>query len=79
MDSTRMYGMSMATGGGPGISAPTATLSGDADASGIGWLVSPRNPLMIFGLLLLVTVGAAGVAGSVRLGPAKISAAVGKS
>lgn len=36
------------------------------------------NPLVWFGIFALVTVGAASAAGSVRLGKAKVSAAVGK-
>jgi hypothetical protein len=45
-----------------------------------GWrgLVDPHNPLAWFGAVLLVTVGAAGLSGSVRLGRAKLSAALDK-
>jgi hypothetical protein len=42
-------------------------------------LVNPRNPLAWLALLALATVGAAGLAGSVRLGPARISGSVGKA
>lgn len=64
---------------GTGATAQTA-LSATTDMPQ-GWrgLCNPANPLMWFGLALLVTVGAAGAAGSVRLGPARISAGVGKS
>jgi hypothetical protein len=36
------------------------------------------NPLVILGLLALITVGAASAAGSVRLGKVKVSASAGK-
>jgi hypothetical protein len=36
------------------------------------------NPLVWFGAFLLVTVGAASVAGSVRVGKVKVSASAGK-
>ncbi len=39
----------------------------DSPSGGLRSLVNPQNPLMWFGVLLLVTVGAAGVAGSVKL------------
>ncbi len=39
-------------------------------------LVSPNNPLFWAGAILLVTVGAAGVAGSVRVGKAKLQASL---
>lgn len=38
---------------------------------------SPRNPLVWLGGVLAVTVGLASVAGSVRLGKAKVTATVG--
>lgn len=64
-----------------GVAAGTQVISAGADdqGSGIGQLINPRNPLVWFGALLLVTVGAAGLAGSVRLGPARVSGSVGKS
>ncbi len=45
-----------------------------------GWrsMVDPHNPLVWFGAILLITVGAAGVAGSARVGPAKVTGALGK-
>lgn len=59
--------------------APTAAMAYTDDlASGIRGLVDPNNPLFWFGVVLLVTVGAAGAAGSVRLGKAKISASIDK-
>lgn len=64
----------------PAYSAPAAPTQGMAtDTVKAGWraLVDPHNPLFWFGAFLLVTVGAAGAAGSVRLGRARIAAAVG--
>jgi hypothetical protein len=51
-----------------------------SDDIGGGWqsLVNPKNPLLWVGGLLAVTIGLVGVAGSVRLGGAKVSASVGK-
>lgn len=60
-----------------GVAAPTQGMSTDNIATGWKGLIDPNNPLVWFGAILLVTVGAAGVAGSVRLGRAKISASVG--
>lgn len=62
-----------------GTAAPTQIMGVDHSDAGMGWLISPHNPLMWFGLFLLATVGAAGVAGSVRLGPAKVGGSVGKA
>lgn len=59
-----------------GYAAPTQHMGTDDIAAGVKGLVDPNNPLMWFGLVLLVTVGAAGVAGSVRLGRAKLSASL---
>jgi hypothetical protein len=64
--------------GGGGFAAGTEALGTDVTSTSARWLVSPQNPLFWFGALLLVTVGAAGVAGSVRLGPARVSGSVGK-
>lgn len=62
-----------------GAAAPTQVMGVDHSDSGFGWLVNPHNPLMWFGIFLLATVGAAGIAGSVRLGPARASGSIGKS
>lgn len=60
--------------------APTQAMAYTDDLqSGVRGLVDPANPLTWFGIVLLVTVGAAGVAGSVRLGRAKLSASLDKS
>jgi len=58
------------------VAAPTQTMATDDITTGWKGLVDPANPLVWFGVILLVTVGAAGVAGSVRLGRAKLSASV---
>lgn len=65
----------------PAVSPDTAVSATDHTSQTSGWrsLVDPRNPIVWFGALLLVTVGAAGVAGSVRLGPARVGGSVGKS
>lgn len=55
------------------VAAPTQHMATDDIASGWRGLVDPRNPLMWVGVVLLITVGAAGVAGSVRLGRARLS------
>jgi len=62
-----------------GVTAPTERMSfGDGDiAAGVKGLIDPHNPLVWFGGVLLVTVGAASVAGSVRLGRGKVAVSVG--
>lgn len=65
-------------GGTAGVSKPTAGMSLDRDGlSGAAALIDPRNPLFVFGVLLAATLGAIGVSGSARLGPAKVSADLG--
>jgi len=61
------------------VGAPTQALGTDEVGTG-GWrrLVDPANPLVWFGIALAVTVGLIGVAGSVRLGPARASLSVGE-
>lgn len=68
-------------GQGPtyGVASPIQQMASDEFDNGWRALIDPHNPLMWFGALLLVTVGAVGVAGSVKLGPAKLAASVGKS
>lgn len=62
--------------GDTGLSAPTSRVA-VADEDQMPWY-SPRNPLVWLGALAAVTVGAAGFAGSVRIGKAKVSVAAGK-
>jgi hypothetical protein len=57
-----------------GVAAPTQQMATDDITSGWKGLFDPNNPLFWFGVVLAVTLGAAGVAGSVRLGRAKLSA-----
>jgi len=73
-----IYGTTPVYPGGGSVAQTAISATSDMPQ---GWkgLVDPGNPLMWFGVLLLVTVGAAGAAGSVRLGPARLSAGVGKS
>jgi hypothetical protein len=64
------------TTGDTGLAASTDRVAvSDGDRFG---LFSPSNPLLWFGIFLAVTVGAAGAAGSVRLGKVKLSASAGK-
>lgn len=61
--------------GDTGVSAPTERAAiGDVDTMG---LFSPSNPLLWFGAILAVTVGAASAAGSLRIGKVKLSASAG--
>jgi hypothetical protein len=64
----------------PGIGVVTDTAISATDRQRRGWraLVDPTNPIMWFGAVLLITVGAAGIAGSARIGPVKVAGAVGK-
>jgi hypothetical protein len=65
-------------GGGAGRQQVTQTMSTESEPQGgIAALLDPQNPLLWFGVFLAVTVGFASVAGSVRLGKAKVSANVG--
>lgn len=61
-----------------GSMAPTQVMGTDTLATGVRALVDPQNPLMWFGVILLVTLGAAGVSGNVRLGRAKLAASLDK-
>lgn len=61
------------------VAPPVAATA--AGPGGQGWraMVDPANPLVWFGAILLITVGAAGVAGSARVGPASVKGALGKA
>lgn len=63
--------------GEAGLAAGTSRVA-LSDDDPLQWY-SPRNPLMWVGGLLAVTFGLASVAGSVKLGRAKVSASVGKA
>lgn len=67
-------------GASAGFSTPTANMSMDlGDVGGYRELINPRNPLFVFGVLLAATLGAIGVSGSARVGPAKLAADLGKT
>ena len=59
-----------------GVAAPTQTMGTDDIITGWKGLLDPHNPLFWFGVVLAVTFGAAGVAGSVRVGRAKVSGSI---
>lgn len=75
-----LYGVQpQVPGATAGVSKPTAGISlGFEDKGGAAALIDPRNPLVIFGLILAATLGAIGVSGSARLGPATVAADLGK-
>lgn len=59
--------------------APTQDMAPDPFSGGWRRLVDPNNPLFWAGVVILVTLGAAGLAGSVRLGKARLTAELGQS
>lgn len=61
------------------VPADTAISATDSVRTGLKAFTDPNNPVLWLLGIVLVTVGAAGVAGSVRLGPSKISANIGKA
>jgi hypothetical protein len=73
-----MYGIAPQTPAAVVSSSPLPGVTGDDFGSGWRALVNPDNPLFWAGVLVLVTVGAASVAGSARLGPIRVSAGAGK-
>lgn len=64
-----------ATGGGNVAAATQSAAYGDDQVIG---RFSLDNPIVWLGAFMLVTVGAASLAGSVRLGKVKVSASAGK-
>lgn len=60
-----------------GLAKPTQHMATDDIAGGLRGLVDPNNPLFWLASIVLVTVGAAGFAGSVRLGRATAKVSVG--
>ncbi len=74
-----MYGVSPQVPSA-GIAAPTQAMGSLEDhGGGLRALVDPSNPLVGFGVVLLVSVGAAGFAGSVRVGKAKVAGSLDKA
>lgn len=74
-----LYGAAPFTPSGTGIAAPTERMGSHPDiAGGVRGLIDVNNPLLWAMGVVAVALGAAGVAGSVRLGSAKVSASVGK-
>ena len=61
-----------------GVAAPTAMMGTDDLATGWRAFIDPHNPVVWLGGILAATVGLAAVAGSARVGPVKVGAAVGK-
>lgn len=59
-----------------GVAAPTQAMGTDDIRTGVKGLFDLNNPLTIFGIILAVTFGLAGAAGSVRLGRTKVSASI---
>ena len=59
--------------GSAGVANPTQHMGTDYLKSGLRSIIDPNNPLAWAAGLLLLTFGLAGVAGSVRLGRAKVS------
>lgn len=77
-DAASLYGATpQAPSYAPGVAAAPTQRMGTGDLT-TGWkgLFDPGNPLFWVGVVLLVTVGAGGVAGSVRLGRAKFAGSV---
>ncbi len=75
-DAQSLYG---ATPQAPSYQTPapvTQQMSSGDLPTGVKGLLHPDNPLFWFGAVLAVTLGAVGVAGSVRLGRAKLSASL---
>lgn len=71
-----IFGCSPQVPSGAGGAAPTAYMGTDDIAAGVRGLLDPNNPLLWVGVILAVTLGAVGVAGSVRLGKARVSASL---
>jgi hypothetical protein len=54
-------------------------MADDLSSGSLKTLINPKNPLFVFGVILAVTLGAVGVAGSARVGPVRASGSVGKA
>ena len=79
MTAAELYGTSPVLPSGTTSAPMGAHVGGDSDVGSWASLVNPRNPLVIFGVILAITVGAAGFAGSARVGSVRVAGAAGKS
>jgi hypothetical protein len=63
------------------VTGPRNELEHGATASFEGWagLANPTNPMLVVGVLLAATAGLIGFSTSARVGPARVTAGVGKS
>lgn len=60
-----------------GVAAPTQQMATDPNfRAGLRGLVDLNNPLFVFGLIMAVTLGLAGAAGSIRVAKTRVSASV---
>lgn len=77
-DATTLYG---AAPQAPSMTAdqPMVGASTDDVRTGFKGILDPNNPLTWFGVFLAATVGFAGIAGSARIGAARVSANLGKA
>jgi hypothetical protein len=76
MTAANIYGTAPVTVGA--VAPPVAVTAAGPSSTGWRAAVDPQNPIVWMVAIVLVTVGAAGVAGSARVGPAKVSGALGK-
>lgn len=62
-----------------GVATVTQAIGFDGDKVGVSAHLDLNNPLLWFAGFLAVTLGAAAVSGSVRLGRARASGSIGKA
>jgi len=74
-DAASVYG-ALPQIGSATVAAPTEHMGTNDLQGGLRALIDPHNPVMWFGAVVLATFGLIGVAGSVRLGKAKVSASL---
>ena len=63
----------------PAVAPDTALSATDSARRGLKAFTDPQNPVTWLVGLVLVTIGFAGIAGSVKLGPAKLGGSIGKT
>jgi hypothetical protein len=79
MTASSLFGAAVQVPTSPGgVSHSIPAMGPDTDKRGWRALLDTHNPLFWAGVVILVTFGAAGGAGSIRLGRAKGSVQVGK-